>query len=45
MRNGVRKWSAHVRAQGFKSERTKCAGERASAQVRRADVNVQHTLF
>ena len=33
MRKGVRKWNAHVRAQCLKSERTKCAGERASAQV------------
>ena len=33
MRKGVRKWNAHVRAQWLKSERTKCAVERASAQV------------
>ena len=45
---GVRKCSAHVRAQGLKSERTKCAGERASAQVWCADVRMcsthTHTL-
>ena len=33
VRNGGAQVSAHVRAQGLKSERTKCAGERANAQV------------